>query len=70
MEKKTFWSVKYYNGGRGNGCSEAWFDDKEKAYEFANHDYRNNPVRHTVSNLDKIKEYEELVMITNYEFNH
>ena len=31
---------------------------------------RNNPVRHTVSNLDKIKEYEELVMITNYEFNY
>ena len=64
--KKTFYSVKYAVMGKGQ--SVAWFDDKNKAYEFANHDYRDNPVRHTVSNPDKIKACEERVMMTNYEF--
>lgn len=65
--KKTFWSVDY--AVIGNGQSTAWFGNKEDAVKFASKDYRDNPVRHTVSNPETIKKYNELVMITKYELN-
>jgi len=63
---KTYYSVVYRNWG-ADRASEAWFDNKEKAYNFANHDYRDAPIMHRVSRPEKIKECEELVGMT--EFN-
>lgn len=37
-------------------------------YEFANNDYRDNPVLHGLSNPEKISVMEELVLLTKYEF--
>ena len=58
--KKTFWSVKYTGIGY-NGTSTKWFDNLEDAIEFANEDYRDNPVNHTYSNSAKIKEIERII---------
>ena len=63
--KKTFWSVKYAVWG-ADGTMEAWFDDKAEAVEFANADYRDKPVRHTVSKQGTIRHYDALVADTRY----
>lgn len=65
--RKTFWSVTYRTWG-ADRASEAWFDDADKAKEFASHDYRDNTVRHTYSNAAKIKEAESLVRDTELDF--
>lgn len=64
---KTFWSVDYSVWGN-NGVSTAWFDSKTEAEEFAKKDYRDLPIRHTVSRADTISKYDELVSMTKYEF--
>ena len=64
---KTFYSVTYAKWGADNKQT-AWFDDKQKADEFASHDYRDNPVRHCVSKSETIKKYDELVSMTACEF--
>lgn len=66
--KKTFWSVNY-NGFGFDRIKTAWFDNKDEAVEFASKDYRDNPVRHTVSNPKTIKDYTERVVMTRCEFN-
>lgn len=43
---KTFWSVTYRTCG-SDFTRTAWFDSKTAADEFAAHDYRDDPVRHT-----------------------
>lgn len=64
---KTFWSVNY-NGFGFDRVRTAWFANKEDAVKFANHDYRDKPVRHTVINPETIKDYNERVEMTRYEF--
>jgi len=66
---KIYYSVVYRNWG-ADRASEAWFDDKEKAYDFANHDYRDNPVMHRVSRPKKITEYNELVDQTAFNLSN
>lgn len=56
---KTFYSVEYTSCGTF-GIHTAYFDNKEEAYEFANHDYRDKPVAHTVSNPSAIKNLKDL----------
>lgn len=63
--KKTFWSVTYAMWG-ADGTMEAWFDNKVEAVEFADADYRDEPVRHTVSKPETIRHYDELVARTRY----
>jgi hypothetical protein len=65
---KTYYSVKYSVWGSDRKHT-AWFDNKEEAEEFASHDYRDNPVAHRVSRLEKIREYDQLVAMTKYDFN-
>lgn len=64
--KKTFWSVEY--AVMGGGKSIKWFENKDDAVKFASADYRDNPVRHTVSKPETIEQYNKLVELTNYEF--
>ena len=66
--KKTFWCVEYSTWG-ANGTANAWFDDIDKAREFASADYSEKPVRHTYKDADKINRAEMLVAETAYEFN-
>jgi hypothetical protein len=66
---KTYYSVKYSAWG-ADSPRTAWFDDKEKAKEFAAHDYRDDPIAHRTSKLDKIAEYDELVAITEIYKNY
>ena len=68
MEKtyKTYYSVVYRNWG-ADSASEAWFDDKKEAEEFADHDYRDNVVTHRVSKPETIKKYDEFVAMTAFE---
>ncbi len=54
LEHKTFWSVAYSVLGDSYGPRTAWFDDKEKAIEFSQHDYRDDPIPHRFSNKGKI----------------
>jgi len=63
---KTYYSVEYSAWG-ANGSGTAWFDNKTAAEKFSAHDYRDNPIAHRVSKLDKIAEYDKLVAMTNYE---
>lgn len=63
---QTYYSVEYSVWG-SDRTKTAWFDNREEAEEFAAHDYRDNPVSHRTSKLDKIAEYDKLVAITNYE---
>lgn len=63
---KTFYSVIYAVWGADNK-KIAWFDDKQAANNFANHDYRDAPVMHNVKNPETIKKYDELVAMTAYE---
>ena len=63
---KTYYSVEHSAWG-ANGSGTAWFDNKTAAEKFSSHDYRDNPITHRVSKLDKIAEYDELVAMTNYE---
>ena len=55
---KTFYSVTYWDG---SAKMTKWFDNAEKANEFADHKYRDDPVRHTYKNPEKIKEVEEII---------
>lgn len=66
-QTKTFWSV-VYNGIGFDRPATAWFDNKEDAVKFASEDYRDNPVKHTVSKPDTIAEYEERVHMTQLGF--
>ncbi len=61
---KTFWSVKYSVLG-AYFTQTAWFDSKAAADEFAAHDYRDDPVRHTFRSASSIREAEQLVDETN-----
>ena len=61
---KTFWSVTYRAWG-AVGTSTAWFDSKAAADEFAAHDFRDDPVRHTYRSASSIREAERLVDETN-----
>jgi len=63
--RKTYYSVQYGIWG-ANKPGIAWFDSKEEADRFASHDYRDDPVRHTYSREDSIRDAEELVMMTRY----
>ena len=63
--RKTYYSVQYGIWG-ANKPGTAWFDNKEEADRFAAHDYRDDPVRHTYSREDSIRDAEELVMMTRY----
>ena len=63
---KTFWSVKYYV--MGSGLSIKWFDSKEKAYEFADRDYADAPIRHTFKNPERIKEAETDVALSQLPY--
>ena len=66
MTKKTYYSVVYRKWGADKSTT-AWFDDKKAAEEFSDHDYRDNPVAHHVSNSETIKDYDERVAMTQYE---
>ena len=55
---KTFWSVTYRTLGALNE-STAWFDSKEAAKAFADHDFRNDPVAHTFRNAERIADMEQ-----------
>ena len=65
---KTYYSVTYSTWGR-SGTQEAWFDDKARADKFANHDYRDKPIAHRVSNPSTVKRYDELVSNTDFSLN-
>lgn len=65
---KTFWSVTYRTWG-SDFTSTAWFDSKDAADEFAAHDFRDDPVRHTYRSASSIREAEQLVAETNRPFN-
>lgn len=58
--KKTFYSVEFAVWG-ADSTSTMWFDNLEEAKKFANHNYRDNPVRHTYSNPEKIAEIESII---------
>ena len=60
---RTFWSVDYTGVGY-NGTHTAWFDSKEEAVKFSEKDYRDAPVRHTVSSQATIDKYTELCEMT------
>lgn len=62
---QTYYSVEYSVWG-ADKTKTAWFDNKEEAEEFAAHDYRDAPVAHKASKLDKIAKYGELVAMTKY----
>ncbi|SPF51148.1 hypothetical protein SBF1_50032 [Candidatus Desulfosporosinus infrequens] len=64
--KQTYYSVGYYSG-RSNSTSTAFFDTKEAAEKFADHDYRDNVVAHHVSKPETIAKYDELVAMTAFE---
>lgn len=63
---KTFWSVTY-NGFGFTKPKIAWFDNKSGAVKFASGNYRDNPIRHTVSKLETIDKYNRLVEMTIFE---
>lgn len=65
MTRKTYYSVVFGVWG-ADKPGEAWFDNKKEAEEFADHDYRDNPVAHHVSKAETIKEYDEYVAWTKY----
>ena len=65
---KTFWTVDYTGIGY-NGTYTAYFDNKAEAEKFAERDYADNIVRHTVSNTKTIAEYNEKVAMTRVEIN-
>ena len=62
----TFWAVKYAVWG-SNVDHYAWFADKEQAEEFAAHDYRDKPVRHTYTRSDSIHDAWERVRMTEQD---
>ncbi len=63
---KTYYSVDYSVWG-SDSTKTAWFDNKEEAEAFASHDYRDEPVMHKASKLDKTTKYDKLVAMTNFE---
>ena len=65
---KSFWSVVYRTWGADREYV-AWFDNKDDAYNFANHDYRNSPIRHNYLSASRIKDAEELVNMTKYNLS-
>jgi hypothetical protein len=66
---KTYYGVVYAVWGADNKKT-AWFDDKTEAYNFASHDYRDDPITHNVSNPETIKKYDELVKMTAYSLDN
>lgn len=62
--KKTFWSVDYNTWG--NGVDTMWFEKYEDAKEFSKADFRDNPVKHTFSKPEKIKEIEIIISYQNF----
>lgn len=44
---KTFWTVKQAILG-GNSPIDIYFKDYQNAKEYARHDYRDKPIKHTV----------------------
>ena len=63
MTTKTFYSVKFTAWG-ADRTSVAWFNDREEAYKFADHDYRDNPVAHCVRNAETIRDLEKRVFMS------
>lgn len=57
---KTFYSVNYAIWGR-SGISTKWFDNRDQAYAFADHDYRDKPVAHTYRNAASIANIEGII---------
>ena len=62
---KTFWSVQYSVWGADRPRT-AWFDNADKAKDFASRDYRDNPVRHTYKKPEKIRQAQDLVSLTSF----
>ncbi len=62
-----FYTSDYYNG---NKVSTAWFDNLEKAEEFAKKDYHDPIVKHTLCNKESIYMANYNVALTNYEFSN
>ncbi len=66
MEK--FYTSRYYNGY--NRADTAWFDDLEKAKEFAKKENHDQVVIHLLRSKKSIDEAKHYVALTNYEFDN
>jgi Zn-dependent oligopeptidase len=62
-----FYTSDYYNR---NKVSTAWFDDLEKAEEFAKKDYHDPIVIHNLTNDKAITEAKYNVAMTNFELSN
>ena len=60
--KKVFYSVKYNEFGFDRTL-EMWFDNLEEAKRFANHDYRDNPIKHVYTSAKTIEMVEHLIKL-------
>ena len=63
VARKTFYSVICRVWG-SDRPSEAWFDDRTAAEQFANHDYRDDVITHCVSRPESIEKCMDRVAIT------
>ena len=62
---KTFYTVDYAMWGC-DGVSRAYFDNKADAEKFSERDYADKPVRRTLTNPEKIRQYEHNVWLEKY----
>ena len=66
--KKVFYSVKYSGLGFDRPAN-MWFNNLEEAKKFANHDYRDNPVKHVYTSAKTIEMVEELIELQKISNN-